>query len=259
MTDANPGATTARAPIRAPHGTQLSCRGWQQEAALRMLMNNLDPEVAERPQDLVVYGGAGKAARDWASFDAIVATLRRLEDDETLLVQSRQAGRRLPDARLRAARADRQRQPRARLGELGRVPPARCPGADDVRPDDGRQLDLHRHAGHPAGHLRDLRRRRRQALRRHAQGDPDADRRPRRHGRRAAAGGHHERGRRPLRGGRPRAHPAPPRPRLPRQGDRVARRGAGLGRRGARRRHAPQHRPAAPTPPTSIRSSSVAV
>ncbi len=74
--------------VRAPRGTQLSCRGWQQEAALRMLMNNLDPEVAERPQDLVVYGGAGKAARSWEAFDAIVATLRRLGDDETLLVQS---------------------------------------------------------------------------------------------------------------------------------------------------------------------------
>jgi len=74
--------------VKAPRGTTLSCRGWQQEAALRMLMNNLDPEVAERPQDLVVYGGAGKAARNWESFDAIVATLRRLKDDETLLVQS---------------------------------------------------------------------------------------------------------------------------------------------------------------------------
>ena len=74
--------------VRAPRGTRLSCRGWQQEAALRMLMNNLDPEVAERPQDLVVYGGAGKAARSWEAFDAIVATLRRLGDDETLLVQS---------------------------------------------------------------------------------------------------------------------------------------------------------------------------
>jgi len=74
--------------VRAPRGTQLSCKGWQQEAALRMLMNNLDPEVAERPADLVVYGGAGKAARNWAAFDAIVATLRRLEGDETLLVQS---------------------------------------------------------------------------------------------------------------------------------------------------------------------------
>ncbi|HET6496754.1 MAG TPA: urocanate hydratase [Thermoleophilia bacterium] len=74
--------------VRAPRGTELSCLGWQQEAALRMLMNNLDPDVAEAPDELIVYGGAGKAARDWASFDAIVATLRRLKDDETLLVQS---------------------------------------------------------------------------------------------------------------------------------------------------------------------------
>ena len=75
-------------PIRAARGTQLSTRGWQQEAALRMLCNNLDPEVAERPEDLVVYGGTGKAARDWPSFHAIVAALQRLKDDETLLVQS---------------------------------------------------------------------------------------------------------------------------------------------------------------------------
>jgi urocanate hydratase len=74
--------------IRAPRGTELSCKGWQQEAALRMLMNNLDPEVAERPEDLVVYGGRGQAARDWECFDAIVRTLRELGDDETLLVQS---------------------------------------------------------------------------------------------------------------------------------------------------------------------------
>ena len=74
--------------IRAPRGAELTCRGWQQEAALRMLMNNLDPEVAERPQDLVVYGGTGRAARSWEAFDAIVATLRELGDDETLLVQS---------------------------------------------------------------------------------------------------------------------------------------------------------------------------
>jgi urocanate hydratase len=78
-------------PIRAARGTQLSARGWQQEAALRMLCNNLDPEVAERPEDLVVYGGTGKAARDWPSFHAIVAALRRLADDETLLVQSGKA------------------------------------------------------------------------------------------------------------------------------------------------------------------------
>ncbi|HEY3573267.1 MAG TPA: urocanate hydratase, partial [Arthrobacter sp.] len=74
--------------VRAPRGTELSCKGWQQEAALRMLMNNLDPEVAERPEDLVVYGGTGKAARSWPAYDALVATLRDLEDDETMLVQS---------------------------------------------------------------------------------------------------------------------------------------------------------------------------
>ncbi len=75
-------------PVRAPRGSELSCRGWQQEAALRMLMNNLDPEVAERPEDLVVYGGTGRAARNWEAFAAIVAALRRLADDETLLIQS---------------------------------------------------------------------------------------------------------------------------------------------------------------------------
>src|SRR5512132_2329576 len=74
--------------VSAPRGAVLSCKGWPQEAALRMLMNNLDPDVAERPDDLVVYGGTGRAARSWAAFDAIVASLRRLEDDETLLVQS---------------------------------------------------------------------------------------------------------------------------------------------------------------------------
>jgi len=74
--------------IRAPRGTELSCKGWPQEAALRMLMNNLDPDVAERPEDLVVYGGIGKAARSWEDFHAIVRELRRLENDETLLIQS---------------------------------------------------------------------------------------------------------------------------------------------------------------------------
>ena len=74
--------------IRAPRGTEISCKGWQQEAALRMLMNNLDPDVAEQPDELVVYGGRGKAARNWEAFDAIVRALRDLESDETLLVQS---------------------------------------------------------------------------------------------------------------------------------------------------------------------------
>ncbi|MDD5091537.1 MAG: urocanate hydratase, partial [Candidatus Wallbacteria bacterium] len=74
--------------IRAPRGSKLNCKGWQQEAALRMLMNNLDPEVAERPEDLVVYGGSGKAARNWDCYDRIVDTLKKLECDETMLVQS---------------------------------------------------------------------------------------------------------------------------------------------------------------------------
>src|SRR6516164_341182 len=74
--------------IRAPRGSTLSCRSWQSEAALRMLMNNLDAEVAENPDALVVYGGRGQAARSWPAFEAIVETLKRLEPDETLLVQS---------------------------------------------------------------------------------------------------------------------------------------------------------------------------
>src|SRR5712692_10020386 len=74
--------------IRAPRGTAITCKGWHQEAALRMLMNNLDPEVAERPEELIVYGGTGKAARNWACFTAIVQSLKGLENDETLLVQS---------------------------------------------------------------------------------------------------------------------------------------------------------------------------
>ena len=87
-TPAAPASTAQPRTVRAPRGLEISCRGWQQEAALRMLMNNLDPEVAERPEELVVYGGSGKAARNWECFEAIVATLKRLENDETLLVQS---------------------------------------------------------------------------------------------------------------------------------------------------------------------------
>ena len=80
--------TTKAHTVRAPRGSERTCKGWTQEAALRMLMNNLDPEVAERPEDLIVYGGTGKAARSWEAFEAIVRTLRELDDDETLLVQS---------------------------------------------------------------------------------------------------------------------------------------------------------------------------
>src|SRR5437588_3047829 len=78
----------SRARIKSPHGSKISCKGWHQEAALRMLMNNLDPEVAEKPDELIVYGGTGRAARDWASYEAIVHSLRSLDNDETLLVQS---------------------------------------------------------------------------------------------------------------------------------------------------------------------------
>ncbi|MGH7713258.1 MAG: urocanate hydratase, partial [Gemmatimonadaceae bacterium] len=89
MTATVPNQTaTAHRVVRAPRGSLISCKGWQQEAALRMLMNNLDPEVAERPDDLVVYGGTGRAARSWAAFDAICASLKSLANDETLLVQS---------------------------------------------------------------------------------------------------------------------------------------------------------------------------
>jgi urocanate hydratase len=84
--------TTQQTPntrvVRAPRGPEMSAKTWAAEAALRMMMNNLDPEVAERPEDLVVYGGIGKAARNWAAFDKIVESLRELGPDETLLVQS---------------------------------------------------------------------------------------------------------------------------------------------------------------------------
>ena len=156
-------------PVRAPRGTEISCKGWQQEAALRMLMNNLDPEVAEEPEELIVYGGTGRAARNWECFDAIVAALRALRDDETLLVQSGKPVGVFRTHEMAPRVLIANSTARAAVGDLGGVPPS-CErdGPDDVRPDDGRLLDLHRHAGHPAGHVRDVRRRaRQQALRRH--------------------------------------------------------------------------------------------
>ncbi len=152
-----------RAPVRAPRGATLSCRGWAQEAAMRMLMNNLDPDVAERWQDLVVYGGSGKAARTWDDFDRIVATLRRLGGRRDAADPVRQARRRLPHARRRAARAHRQLDAGARVGRLGALPEVRGDGAHDVRPDDGRLVDLHRHPGDPPGHVRDVRARARRS------------------------------------------------------------------------------------------------
>ncbi len=116
---------TTRLPTRrdvelhAPRGSDLTCKGWQQEAALRMLHNNLDPEVAENPRELVVYGGIGRAARNWECFDAIVRTLRRLENDETLLIQSGKPVGVFRTHEWRAARAAREFQPGRQLGELG--------------------------------------------------------------------------------------------------------------------------------------------
>ena len=118
-------AMTRRRVIRAPRGSTLSCKSWLTEAPFRMLQNNLDPEVAERPQDLVVYGGIGRAARNWACFDQILASLKELEDDEIAADPVGQAGRRVQDARERAARADRQLQPGAEVGHLGALQRAR--------------------------------------------------------------------------------------------------------------------------------------
>ena len=239
--------------VRAPRGTELSCRGWPQEAVLRMLMNNLDPDVAERPDDLVVYGGTGRAARSWEAFDAIVRLAARARGGRDAARAVGQARRRDAHARVGAARADRQLEPGARVGDLGRVPPARGPRADDVRPDDRGLVDLHRHPGHRAGHLRVLRRDRAAQARRLAGRHDHADRRARRDGRRAAAGGDDERRRGAVRGGRPAADPAAPRDALPRRaGRRPRRRRRALPRR-RRRRSARSAWACSATPPTCSR------
>ena len=147
--------------VYPPTGPEITAKSWLTEAPMRMLMNNLHPDVAENPHELVVYGGIGRAARTWADFDRIVASLRTLEADETLLVQSGKPVGGVPHPSGRAAGADRELEPGAALGDLGQVQRARSRRADDVRPDDRRLLDLHRHPGHRAGHLRDLRRGRR--------------------------------------------------------------------------------------------------
>ena len=202
-------------PVRAPRGTDLTCKGWPQEAAMRMLMNNLDPEVAEHPDELIVYGGSGRAARSWDAFDAIVALPAGPGGRRDPAGPVGQAGRRVPHPRVGAAGADRQLQPGPAVGHLGGVPPPRGARADHVRPDDRRLVDLHRHPGHPAGHLRDVRRRGREAVRRLAGRDHHAHRRPRRDGRRAAARGHHERRRGHLHRLRPVPDHPPDRARLP--------------------------------------------
>ncbi|CAM5490844.1 hypothetical protein SVIOM342S_02841 [Streptomyces violaceorubidus] len=144
----------------------------------------------------------------------------------------RPAGRRHADPRVGPAGPHRQLQPGRGLGQLGGVPPAGSPRPDHVRADDGRLLDLHRHPGHPPGHLRDLRRRRREEVRRHAGRHHHPHRRPRRHGRRPAAGRHHERRRRDLRRLRPARHRPPHRAPLPRRQGRLPRPRPPAGHRG---------------------------
>ncbi len=162
-----------RLPVHAPRGTELSCGSWQTEAPLRMLMNNLDPDNAERPEDLVVYGGTGKAARQLAGVRRAGADpARRSQDDETMLVQSgkpvgvmrtHEWAPRVLIANSNLVGDWANWEEFRRLEEIG---------PDHVRPDDGRLVDLHRHPGDPAGHVRDLRGGGGQAVRRDAAPGP---------------------------------------------------------------------------------------
>ena len=237
--------------MRAPRGTELSCKGWQQEAALRMLMNNLDPEVAEDPDHLVVYGGTGRAARSWEAFDAIVAELRRLENDETLLVQSgKPVGvfRTTTDA------------PRVLIANANLVP--HWATWEHFRELERAGLTMYGQMtagswiyiatqGIIQGTYETFAEARAPALRRLARRDGDAHRRPRRHGRRSAAGDHHERRRRARRRGRRGPRSPAPRRRLRRRADRLARRGGRDGRRLARATASAARWRSSAMPPTS--------
>ena len=137
---------TGRTIPCSPRGTELSCRGWPQEAALRMLMNNLDPEVAERPTTSSSTAAPARPrapGRRSTRSSRAAARLGRRRDAAGAVGQ---AGRRVPHPRVGAARADRELEPRPGVGDVGRVPPPRGARADDVRPDDRRLVDLHRHA-----------------------------------------------------------------------------------------------------------------
>ena len=139
--------------VRSPVGTELRCKGWVQEAVLRMLMNNLDPDVAEDPDRLIVYGGSGKAARDWEAFDAIVRSLERLEDDETLLIQSGK-----PVGILRS-HEDAPRVIIANSNLVGKwatwehFRELERKGLDDVRANDCRLLDIYWYTRDSSGNL----------------------------------------------------------------------------------------------------------
>ena len=152
--------------IRAARGNKLTAKSWLTEAPLRMLMNNLDPQVAENPKELVVYGGIGRAARNWECYDQIVESLTNLNDDETLLVQS---GKPVGVFKTHS------NAPRVLIANSNLVPhwaswehfnELDAKGLANVRPDDRRQLDLHRQPRHCPRHLRNLRRSRPPALQR---------------------------------------------------------------------------------------------
>ncbi len=224
--------------IRAPHGAQLSCKGWEQEGALRMLMNNLDPDVAEKPDELIVYGGTGRAARSWEAFDAIVRTLRSLENDETLLVQSGK-----PVAVFRT----HEMAPRVLIANSLLVP--HWATWEIFRELEQQGLTMYGQMtagswiyigsqGIVQGTYETLAELARQHFGWLARGQAGADGGAGRHGRRAAARGDDERGGGPGRGGGPRAHPAPPGHRLPgsrgeQRGRGAAPRGGSAGKRGA--------------------------
>ena len=236
--------TASDAPIiTAPRGTHLHCKGWVQEAALRMLMNNLDPEVAERPEDLVVYGGLGKAARNWDCFHAIVKELKHLGDDETLLVQSgKPVGvvKTHPEA------------PRVLIANSNLVP--KWATWEDFRELDQKGLMMYGQmtAGSwiyigSQGIVQGTYETFAEAARQHfggtLAGHLDPHRGPRRHGRGPAPGRDHERRRGPLRRGGPDPHPEAPGDPLPGRMDRQPGRGPGPGAAGRGRPRGPQHRP----------------
>ena len=220
VSDSSRGAALATPRVvRAPRGTTLRCRGWTQEAALRMLMNNLDPEVAEKPGDLVVYGGTGKAARNWAAFDAIVAALEVLEDDETLLVQS---GKPVGVFRTHA------HAPRVLIANSNLV--GRWATWDHFHELERRGLMMYGQMtagswiyigtqGILQGTYEDLWRHGARPLWGIARGALDPDGRDGWHGWRTAPRGYHEWRRDPCRRGRPRADPAPDRDTLLRPHD----------------------------------------
>ena len=218
--------------IRAPRGATLTCKNWLIEAAYRMIQNNLDPEVAFDPDHLIVYGGRGRAARNWECYRRHPGLAARSGARRDVARPVGQAGRRLQDPRRRPTRADRQLEHRAALGHAGKLRQVGGRGPDHVRPDDRRKLDLHRHAGHPAGHLRDLRRAGPAARLGHAQGQARAHRGPGRDGRRATAGRDDERGRGRGRRRRSLAHRPPAGAPLPGRRHRQPGRGDDVGGRG---------------------------